>query len=130
MSKKEKKFKDRLTMLKAFLIPKLRSASYKFPARSAAIKAARVDRGKYKCAECGAIVGAKEFVVDHILPVVPIETGFTNWDDYINRMFCDESGYQCLCFSCNTTKTLVEREMRKTYRKMRKEQGEDENGDD
>jgi ssDNA-binding Zn-finger/Zn-ribbon topoisomerase 1 len=113
-------------MLKAFLIPKLRSGSYKFPPRGEAIKKARVERGKYKCACCGEIVGAKDFVVDHIECVVPIETGFTNWDDYITRMFCDVDGYQILCTTCNTSKTLVEREMRKSYRKLRKEQGEED----
>lgn len=120
------KLNKKLTFLKKFLIPKLRSASYKFPPRSEAIKKARVDRGKYKCAICEAIVGSKEFVVDHINCVVPIETGFTTWDDYINRMFCDEDGFQIICENCNRSKTLIEREMRKEYRKIRKENEESE----
>jgi hypothetical protein len=116
----------KLTKLKAFLVPKLRSASYKWVERGIAIKASRVDRGKYKCACCGEIVGPKDFVVDHIQPVIPIETGFTNWDDYINRMFCDASNFQIICRQCDSSKTLIEREMRKSYRKLRKEQGEED----
>jgi hypothetical protein len=115
-----------LTFLKKFLIPKLRSASYKWIYRNNCIKASRVDRGKYKCACCGDIVGPKDYVLDHIEPIVPVETGFTTWDDYINRMFCDESGFQLICKVCHDSKSLVEREMRKSYRKLRKEQGEED----
>lgn len=118
--KKKIKHRDRNTALKAFLIPVLRRASYRWSPRSEAIKAAKVGIGKYKCALCESIVGAKEFTVDHKTHVVPIETGFDNWDGFVNRMFCEADEFQIICKSCDATKTLAERELRKVFRQARK----------
>lgn len=65
---------------------------------------ARIARGMYQCSSCSKIVGPKDIKVDHIEPVVPI-TGFTNWDDLISRLFCEESGLQAICKECHKIKT-------------------------
>lgn len=57
--------------LKRFLIPKLRSASYRWKFRSDAIKAARKARGIYTCNICKNDMKNGEFVADHKSPVVP-----------------------------------------------------------
>lgn len=110
-----------LTKLKSFLIPILRRGTYRWKERTAALKAARKDRGIYECALCKGLFKQKETVLDHINPVVDPKTGFTNWDDYINKMFCDADGYQVICKSCNEAKTTLENELRKMYRAQRKE---------
>ena len=50
--------------------------------------------------------------MDHIDPVVNPETGFTTFDDYIERMFCGVAGFQVLCKSCHDAKTYLENQLR------------------
>ena len=107
--------------LKRFLIPKLRSASYRWKFRSQAIKDARKERGIYECAMCKGEFRNGEFILDHVHPVVPLE-GWDgrDWTQYINRMFCGTEGFQVLCKSCSTIKTNFETEMRKINRAKKK----------
>jgi 5-methylcytosine-specific restriction endonuclease McrA len=91
--------------------------SYRYPPRNEARKLARVDRGLYQCNHCKNSYPLKETVVDHVLPVVDVMTGFTNWEDYIERMFPeDQSRWQILCTTCHNVKTTIEKEMRKMNR--------------
>lgn len=108
--------------LKRFLIPKLRSASYRWKFRSDAIKAARKSRGIYECAMCGCEMKNGEFKADHIDPVVPIE-GWDglDWTLYIKRMFVPASGFQIICTSCHDIKTDTEITLRKMYREKKKQ---------
>jgi hypothetical protein len=78
--------------------------------------AARVERGKYKCATCEDLFGPKEVALDHIQPVVDPKAGFTTWDDYIARLFCAAEGFQVICNSCHDAKTLIEDQMREHYK--------------
>jgi hypothetical protein len=112
--------------LKRFLIPKLRSASYRWGERSKAIKAARVERGRYKCAMCGTRdLKNGEFVLDHIQPVVDLSGWNGDWDTYINRMFVKAEGFQVLCKSpCHEIKTDLEVQLRKLRREQKKKQNE------
>ena len=107
--------------LKRFLIPKIRSASYRWSERSKAIKNARVERGRYQCKMCGnKELKNGEFVMDHTSPVVPFEGWDGNWDTYINRMFVRAEDFQALCHSCHTMKTESEVQIRKMYRAKKK----------
>jgi hypothetical protein len=86
---------------------------------------ARVSRGVYKCNLCGHEGKRKEFNMDHIEPVIPVE-GFSNgkpwdWNEYIGRMYCEPSGYQMLCTVCHKAKTKKENAERKKYRDLKKE---------
>lgn len=107
--------------LKKFLIPKLRSASYRWPARSEAIKRARKSRGIYQCEMCGTEMKNKEFICDHKEPVVPL-TGWDgkDWTQYVTRMFCKSDNFQIICKSCSTIKTDTEVQLRKMYRERKK----------
>lgn len=109
--------------LKSFLINRLRRASFAYPPRNEAMKEARVDRGLYKCAHCviegkDVIWRAKEVKADHILPVVDPTVGFVDWNNFINRLFCEKEGFQILCEEHHDLKTEKENLGRK--RKTRK----------
>lgn len=107
--------------LKRFLIPKIRSASYRWSERSKAIKNARVERGRYKCAMCGnKELKNGEFVMDHTSPVVPFEGWDGNWDTYIKRMFVRAEDFQALCHGCHDMKTDTEVQIRKMHRQKKK----------
>lgn len=110
---------------KAFCIAALRRASYRWPGRYMAMKAAHVDRNAYKCAECEGIFPKKEIRLDHIDPVVPVE-GFKNGEsfdlhEFAERLLVEESGFQVLCDTCHSKKSLEEnQERRKNKKKSRK----------
>jgi 5-methylcytosine-specific restriction endonuclease McrA len=116
--------------IKRFLIPVLRRATFRFKVktengyeypRTQAKQAARVERGLYKCAGCGEMFKENETIVDHIDPVVALEDGFTDWDDFINRLFVSYDKLQILCTSCSEVKTLMEDNLRTAARQKRKE---------
>jgi 5-methylcytosine-specific restriction endonuclease McrA len=106
--------------LRTFLTPYLRRASLAWPGRTQALTDARVDRGKYKCAMCEDIFKRTEVHADHIKSIVSTSEGFTNWDDYINAMFCSKEGFQILCETCHETKTMIEDKMRQNNKKKKK----------
>ena len=100
-----------------FINSALRSASLKWPPMSQALKDARLRRGIYKCAGCGAEVRPttrvdgktkKNVHVDHIVPVVDPQAGFEGWDVYVERLFCEQDNLQVLCLKCHTEKTNLE----------------------
>ena len=108
--------------LRKFIIPKLRSASYRWKYRSEAIKKARVSRGMYRCAMCGRKDLKKgDYAVDHVNPVVSLEGWDGNLDIYIRRMLVKTDGWQILCKEpCHDLKTQTEVQIRKMHRERRK----------
>jgi 5-methylcytosine-specific restriction endonuclease McrA len=108
--------------LKRFLIPVLRRATYRWKDREEAKKAARVERGLYKCAGCSELFGPNDVVIDHIDPVVSIEEGFIDWNAYVTRMFPEQDGFQILCNPCHDLKTSLEDNLRTSARQKRKEE--------
>lgn len=111
MDKKPKK-QARSTFIKGLL----RRGSFHWKARGEAMKMARVERGKYKCAMCQELFGPKEVNMDHIHPVVDPRKGFTTWDEYIERLYPYEEGWQCICVSCHDSKTRIEDALREHYK--------------
>lgn len=81
--------------------------SYRWPARTEAKARARTSRGRYRCAYCQQEWGPKEIQLDHILPVVAIN-GLNDWNNIVERMFCDASGLQILCLQCHRGKSKKE----------------------
>lgn len=108
--------------LRRFLIPKIRSASYRWKFRSDAIKNARIARGLYRCAICGdATLKNGQYVLDHKEPVVPLD-GWDglDWNLYIARMFVRADGFQVLCNPCHDIKSDTEVQIRKMHRERKK----------
>lgn len=109
--------------IRGFLTSVLRAGFAKWPPKWEAKKEACVGRehnkksGRlalhYKCASCKKHFLGTEVEVDHIIPVVDPFTGFTTWDDYINRLFCSADNLQVLCKPCHKKKSAKERKLRK-----------------
>lgn len=107
--------------IKKFLIPILRKAWLRWPARQNVIKTARVERGSYQCNICKQ-VGFKrtDLQIDHINPVVNIEEGFTTLDEFVSRLYVEEEFLQAACRPCHEQKSLIENKMRKFYKTRKK----------
>lgn len=112
--------KPRIFDLKKFLIPLLRRKSLYYPERNRALSLSRVERGVYKCKSCEQLFKKAEVHVDHIESVINVQTGFTTWDEYINRLFVPAEKLQVLCIACHDTKTLTENFLREINKKKRK----------
>lgn len=118
-------------VLESWLRQKLRRISYQFPERQKALANARVERGMYRCKMCedagiDATYGRKEIQVDHIEPVISIESGFIDWNDYIARLFCKADNLQILCKSCHQIKSYLENDIRKQIKAEKNAEKEDD----
>jgi hypothetical protein len=156
MTKEKKAKKKKEFDLDKFLIQVLRAAFRKTPMYNEAKKRAKEEffeeskhgkpmrRVRFICASCNRRFfdkeGQREIAVDHIDPIVSVETGFTNYSEWIKRHFClDDNGeidvakLQILCNyadkdmskygnirSCHKTKTAAERTAAAQHRKDKK----------
>lgn len=112
MSTTNENRKSQKPNLRHWLTNKVRRLSYQWPPRKAAIKSARVERGRYRCNICENLFGPKEIQLDHIQPVINEEDGFIDWNIYLERLFCSEEGFQVLCRPCHEAKTFLENQIR------------------
>ena len=105
----------------AFIKGALRQISFRWPPKHQIRKKAWRARGIYLCAGYKRRAhkvplsvrekGKKKnnVFVDHLIPVVDPAIGFVDWNQIIERMFCEADGLQVLCGSCHTLKTKDER---------------------
>lgn len=101
---------------KNFVIQTLRRATYRWPYKNMAKNAQKLERGLYQCQSCKNAFGPKEINLDHIIPVIDVKNGFTDWNDFINRLFVKTDGFQVLCEElCHAQKSAVENDLRRTY---------------
>ena len=103
--------------LKTFLIQNLRRISYRWPERGSALRKARISRGLYLCNHCKGQFKSKEINVDHVIPIIDPVMGWVNIEIYIERMFCNEDGFQVLCKNCHDVKSEAENSVRRDVRK-------------
>lgn len=130
------------TKLKGKIIAALRRLTFTHPDRNEAKNSRKVAPATFQCEECELVVytGKKtleksnvleeypeaikgKIYLDHKNPVIPVNgfpDGNWSWDIFIERMFCDVKGFQVLCHECNQSKTFLENELRKEYRKSKK----------
>lgn len=111
---------------KSWLINQLRRLTLRYPPAIRATnrtreeyfilskKGTKVKRVKYTCELCGKKdLKRSEMDLDHIIPVVDIDKGFTDWNDFITRLFCQEDELQLICEPCHSAKTLNENKSRR-----------------
>src|SRR6478609_3304240 len=120
---------------RSFIRSQLRAATMRWGPIASCLKAARVGRGEYLCAECKETVPAstkvggkriKNVHVDHILPIVDPDVGFVSYDVLIERMFCEQDNLQVLCNDCHTAKTDDEKARAKARRIREKDLDDDD----
>jgi ribosomal protein L44E len=75
---------------------------------------AKKDAVQYQCSTCGQWTKSTAVSVDHIAPVIAVETGFSDWNDFVSRLFCGPENLQVICDPCHNAKTQTERIARLT----------------
>lgn len=70
---------------------------------------AKKDAVQYQCEVCNTWVSSTKVSVDHIEPVISVDTGFVDWNEFVARLFCDKSNLQRICDDCHDKKTYKER---------------------
>lgn len=115
---------------RSFVIGKLRNSFKKTPMFSEVRNAAKEEyyveskhgkqmrRVHFKCNSCGEFFKDKEIDVDHMDPVVNPDTGWIDYNDFIERLFCQADRLQVLCKPCHKAKTSKDI---KTLAKTRRE---------
>jgi len=102
--------------LHSYLIAHLRRIGYRNVHRAEAFKKAHKGRAEWECQLCKQIFGSsKDLHGDHFFPVIDPDTGFTNWDDYINKLFLGE--IQAICKTCHQEKSNKENETRREQKR-------------
>lgn len=104
---------------KAFIISVLRSGSRRWPPKYQTLNAAKTEKKTNKstgrlaqhflCNICEEDFPASQVQVDHIKPVVDPKKGFTTWDTFIKRLFCEADNLQVVCKPCHKIKSKKER---------------------
>lgn len=97
-------------VVKAYVKAALRRTWGRSKQRQAALKAAKVSYGMYRCAECEGVFRRKLIQVDHIVAVGK----FISFDLFIERLFCDaRTGLRVLCITCHKLKSKADRKKMK-----------------
>lgn len=85
-------------------------------------------RVHFKCAVCGQYFDGKDINVDHIEPVIDPNTGFTTYDNYIERLFCPIENLQVICRADHELKSSKEVKVRAKVRRVQKKDAKKEPG--
>lgn len=78
-------------------------------------------RVEYLCSACGEWYMGKDVQVDHTIPVVDPEIGFTDWNTFIDRLFCESNNLKLLCKICHNAKNNKEKAIAKERRIKQKQ---------
>lgn len=73
----------------------------------------------YLCNRCKKYVGSTKISVDHKIPVVSVEEGFVDWNEFISRLYCGKENLQVICDDCHKRKTNFERFLRQFYKESK-----------
>jgi 5-methylcytosine-specific restriction endonuclease McrA len=120
----------------------LRRLSYSWPPRKAVSDKAKRAPATFECEDCGIWcytgksktnlaklkkkfpkenIVMERFDIDHIIPVISIKNGFTDWNELVEGMFCGEENLWGICKVCHQVKTKKETQERKEWRQKKKE---------
>jgi len=120
---------NRKEFLQRWLIPRLRRISQVWPGKNLGRKKAerKVHNGyfkngnpkyitKFECNGCKNLFNREETEMNHVDPVVK-ESGFEDWNNHMDRLFCGSTGYECLCINCHKSETKKQNILRRMIKK-------------
>lgn len=98
----------------------LRKLSMWWVPKKQAHDAARVRRGRYRCARCGGVFGPKGIQVDHVEPCGSLRC-LEDLPAFVARLLPEDPGaFEVLCKPCHKAKTDTENAARREARRVEK----------
>lgn len=75
-----------------------------------------------RCNICGKPEAKSNVEVDHILPVIPLDSSLEDmtWDELVDRVWCERIHLQIACHLCHDEKTRQEQKARRQFKKDKK----------
>ena len=73
---------------------------------------------EYLCNHCKKGFPEKEVQKDHVLPAGSLNKA-SDFESYIERLFCEKENYQILCSTCHTAKSLKDNQAIKDAKKLK-----------
>ena len=72
-----------------------------------------------KCPVCEQFVPTYLLEVDHILPVIPVDSSLAEmaWDVLVDNIWCVVDNLVAICKDCHKAKTKFEQKARRAYKK-------------
>ena len=74
-----------------------------------------------QCEVCHTWVGSTKISIDHIDPVISVDDGFQDWNEFVDRLWCNKLGkanLQRICDDCHDKKTAKERYERMYHQEL------------
>lgn len=67
------------------------------------------------CSSCGLIEARYKLEVDHVEPLVPLDKSLEDmdWDEVVDRLWCDGSNLAVVCKDCHKSKSKAENKERR-----------------
>ena len=62
------------------------------------------DSVQRQCEVCLEWTGSTKISIDHINPVISVDVGFQDWNEFIERLWCDKHNLQRICDNCHNKK--------------------------
>lgn len=115
------------------LIQAARKVSLGWGPRKSAKAKCKVDKSLFECSKCGKycyegksganftmytqkyankVLSMEYLQMDHIVPVIAVDSVSHSWDVYYARLFCEEDNYRGLCKECHGIKSKAENKIR------------------
>lgn len=63
---------------------------------------------EYQCNDCKSWFPEKKINIDHIIPAGELNCS-ADLPGFVDRLFCEVKGLQCLCYKCHDKKTKSEK---------------------
>lgn len=70
---------------------------------------AKRDWVQRQCEVCLSWVGSTKIVIDHKEPVISVDEGFQDWNEFVARLWCPKENLQRICSTCHDKKSYLER---------------------
>lgn len=76
----------------------------------------------YQCRSCDSYCAGYEMQVDHIDPLIPVNTALERmtWDEVVDRTWCEKHNLRAICLHCHKAKSKIEMAERRKYKKENK----------
>lgn len=98
----------------------IRRAWKRNPMAVLAILLSRTADGAHVCGKCSIKMRAKDFELDHVNPIQPLDSKQLSLDEFSQNVNCPTDNLMVLCKSCHEQKSSLEKRVKARFKKLNK----------